>query len=99
MVEQKAPEKKVKVEQVALTWLQCQIPRTEWDALNERRLKLNLKWADVIIPAVKGKLEATPADASTEAPAVAVVDKGADAKTGVGKSKRAKKASATIADK
>jgi hypothetical protein len=74
-----------------LTWLQCQIPRTEWDALNERRLKLNLKWADVIIPSVKGKLEATPADASIEAAAVTTIENKAPEKSRARKSTKAKK--------
>jgi hypothetical protein len=84
-------ENKTKVE---ITWLQCQLPRNEWDALNERRQKLNLKWADIIVPATKeyiSKLEAQATDASAEAPAVAVVEKQADEKTGPSKTKRAKK--------
>ena len=55
MVEQK--------QKVDITWLQCQLPRDEWNSLNERRAKLNLKWADIIVPATKEyltKLE-TPA--------------------------------------
>jgi len=33
------------------TWLQAQIPRNEWNKLNERRLKLKFKWADILLPA------------------------------------------------
>jgi len=41
-----------------LTWLQAQVPRDEWDNLNKRRLKLKLKWADILLPAVQQYLEA-----------------------------------------
>ena len=39
------------------TWLQCQIPRDEWNNLNERRLKLNLKRANALFPATKEYLD------------------------------------------
>ena len=39
------------------TWLQCQIPREEWNKLNERRLALKLKWVDVLIPATEQYLK------------------------------------------
>jgi len=38
------------VEKVTTTWLQCTLPKSDWDAINGRRLKLNLKWSDIIIP-------------------------------------------------
>ncbi len=87
-------EKKPKVE---ITWLQCQLPKADWQALNERRLKLNLKWADIIVPATVeyiGKLEVKPTDADTAAPAVATIQNKADKKTSPSKSKRVKKAPA-----
>jgi hypothetical protein len=49
-----------------ITWLQCTIDKEEWEALNARRLALNLKWADLLPPAVKAyldKLEATQSSA------------------------------------
>jgi hypothetical protein len=89
-----SPEKKSAAE---ITWLQCQLPRKEWDALNDRRQKLNLKWADIIVPATQeyiGKLEAQAADAKTKAPALAVANKGSDEKKDASKTKRVKKAPA-----
>jgi hypothetical protein len=40
-----------------LSWLQCQIPKDEWQKLNERRLKLSLRWADILLPATLEQLE------------------------------------------
>lgn len=54
-------------------WLQCTIPLTEWESINARRAKSNLKWADLILPAVKvelDRLEADAAEAQVPAPAV-----------------------------
>jgi hypothetical protein len=76
-------EKKPKVE---ITWLQCQLPRSEWDSLNNRRLALKLTWADIIVPGTKKYLDyfeatrAKQADTTKEAPATPVVDKGSDEK-------------------
>ena len=39
------------------TWLQCQIPRDEWNSLNERKLALKLKWADISLPATEQYLK------------------------------------------
>lgn len=39
-----------------LTWLQCQVPAEVWERFNERRKKLGLKWAEIILPAVKRHL-------------------------------------------
>jgi hypothetical protein len=92
------PEKKQKKEPVSLTWLQCQIPHSDWDVLNELRTKLGLKWADVIIPATKeyiAKLDGKATDASTEAPANATIQNKADEQKGARKTKRPKKVSAT----
>jgi hypothetical protein len=46
-----------------MTWLQCQITKDDWNKLNERRLRLGLKWADILLPATLeylDKLEANP---------------------------------------
>lgn len=45
------------------TWLQCTMPRPEWEKLNERREKLSIKWAQLIPGAVEAaltRLEAHP---------------------------------------
>jgi hypothetical protein len=42
--------------EVKNTWLQCVIPTSEWDKINERRQKLNLKWNELILPAVLRQL-------------------------------------------
>lgn len=47
-------EQNQKVERM---WLQCQMPRPDWDAWNERRAKLGLKWADLIVPGTLYYLE------------------------------------------
>ena len=41
---------------VKSTWLQCVIPTSEWDKINQRRQKLNLKWNELILPAVLRQL-------------------------------------------
>ena len=56
------------------TWLQAQLPKVEWDNINERRLKLKLKWYDVIVPgtlAYLDKLEAEQSSAEEEVKAEA----------------------------
>lgn len=35
------------------TWLQAVIAREEWDKLNARRAKLNLKWGQILLPAAQ----------------------------------------------
>lgn len=50
-------------QKVETTWLQCTVSRAEWDAINTRRLALNLAWKDVIMPATLAyldQLEASP---------------------------------------
>jgi hypothetical protein len=50
-------------QKVEVTWLQCQLPKPDWEALNKRRLALNLKWADILVLATLeylDKLEANP---------------------------------------
>jgi len=42
---------------VEMAWLQAQISKDEWDKINKRRLKLNLKWADVLLPATLEHLD------------------------------------------
>jgi hypothetical protein len=85
-------EQKPKVE--TLTWLQTQILRKDWEALNKRRLALNLRWSDIIIPGTRhhlDALEAKAADARAEAQATPTVENRADKKHGKSKSMRAKK--------
>jgi hypothetical protein len=85
-------DKNQKVEN--LTWLQCQIPRTEWQALNKRRLALNLRWADIIVPGVKdyiAKLEAKAKDAGAEAQATPTMENFEPKSSKSSKSMRAKK--------
>ena len=81
-----------------VTWLQCQLSRGEWDTLNERRLKLNLKWADIIVPATReyiSKLEGKKApakratDTTKEALATPVMEKARDKKADASKSMKA----------
>ena len=42
---------------VQTTWLQCTLPKADWDKLNERRQKLGLKWGDIIIPGTLAQLD------------------------------------------
>jgi outer membrane biosynthesis protein TonB len=90
-------EQKQKVE---ITWLQCQLPRSEWDSLNARRLALKLTWADIIMPGTKKYLDyfeatrAQQADTTKEAPAPPVVDKGSDEKKDASKSTKTPEAKA-----
>ncbi len=35
----------------SMTWLQAQVTKADWDKINQRRLKLNVKWADLLLPA------------------------------------------------
>lgn len=44
------------VEKVATTWLQCVMPRPDWDGLNARREKLGLKWSQILPPAAESYL-------------------------------------------
>ncbi|MGD1118058.1 MAG: hypothetical protein ABR886_01050 [Dehalococcoidales bacterium] len=39
-----------------ITWLQAQVTKADWDKINERRLKLNLKWSDLLLPATNAYL-------------------------------------------
>jgi hypothetical protein len=48
---------------VQTTWLQCTLPKADWDKLNERRLKLGLKWADIVIPGTEAYLAKLETDA------------------------------------
>jgi hypothetical protein len=41
----------------SMTWLQAQVKKEEWDKINERRLKLNLKWSALILPATEAYLD------------------------------------------
>lgn len=58
------------------TWLQCVMPRTEWEALNKRRERLGLKWSQILPPAVTrylneveaGKIKVEVLKAATEKP-------------------------------
>jgi hypothetical protein len=46
-----------------VTWLQCMVSRAEWDAINARRLALNLTWKDIVLPGTLvylTQLEANP---------------------------------------
>jgi hypothetical protein len=38
-------------------WLQCTISKADWNAINERRAKLGLKWSVLIFPAVVDYLD------------------------------------------
>ena len=57
---------------VELTWLQTQIPRKEWEALNQRRLTLKLRWADIIVPGTKQYLDQLEKQPGVEAETVQV---------------------------
>jgi hypothetical protein len=50
MVNEKVTTDSTPKPKVERTWLQCELPRTDWEALNQRRLALNLKWPDIIVP-------------------------------------------------
>ena len=39
------------------TWLQCVMPRPDWEKLNERRAKLGLKWSQILPKAVYDALK------------------------------------------
>lgn len=57
---------------VEQTWLQCTVSKAEWDKINERRLKLGLKWNELLLPATLAyltQLEANPPAQQTEQPA------------------------------
>lgn len=61
---------KTKTEQkqkVDITWLQCQMPRPDWDNLNARRLALKVAWADVVVPGTKQYLDNLEAASTQQA--------------------------------
>ena len=76
-------------EKVATTWLQCQLPKSDWEALNKRRLALNLKWADIIVPATREYIDTLEAGQVTQAEPAS--QETAAEKPKAKKSKRAKK--------
>ena len=45
-------------------WLQCTIPTPDWETINQQRAKLSLKWADLMLPAVKTELDRLEAQAA-----------------------------------
>jgi hypothetical protein len=50
----------------SMTWLQAQVTKAEWEGINQRRLKLNLKWSDLLLPATKAYLAQLEADRPTD---------------------------------
>lgn len=77
-----------------LTWLQCQLPKSDWEALNKRRVALGARWADILVPAAKEyilKLEAKPTDARAEAAPSTTMEKQAEKKASPSKTPKAKK--------
>ena len=57
---------------VSMTWLQAQVTKADWDKINQRRQKLNLRWSALLLPATEAylaQLEAgQPADKTTKHP-------------------------------
>jgi hypothetical protein len=52
-----------------LTWLQAQVTKADWEGINQRRLKLNLKWSNLLLPATLAyldQLEAGQPDKTTK---------------------------------
>jgi hypothetical protein len=53
-----------------MTWLQTQVTKVDWDRINQRRLKLNLKWSSLLLPATVAYLDqleaGQPADKTTK---------------------------------
>jgi hypothetical protein len=39
-------------EKAQVTWLQATLPKADWENINVRRLALNLRWGDIVVPAV-----------------------------------------------
>ena len=68
-------------QKVDITWLQCQLPRQEWNTLNERRLKLNLKWTDIVLPGTKQYLDYLEANPAQQPKPAAVKNKAATTST------------------
>ena len=42
---------------VSMTWLQAQVTKADWDKINQRRQKLNLKWSSLLLPATVAYLD------------------------------------------
>ncbi len=51
-------------DKITKTWLQCQVPTEDWNKLNDRRIALELKWADILLPGVEAYLEKLEAKAA-----------------------------------
>jgi hypothetical protein len=83
-------------EKAQVTWLQCTLPKTEWDKLNARRLVLGLKWADIVVPAVMEYLPKLEAAVKAKPPAKNTMTPthGMDPVQGKGKKAPGKKAPA-----
>ena len=62
------------MDKIKMTWLQCQIPLWAWEAIDERRTKLNLKWADLLLPAVKAELDRLEADAANSQTSASITE-------------------------
>ena len=54
----------------SMTWLQAQVNKSDWERINQRRLKLHLQWSALLLPATEAylaQLEAgQPADKTTK---------------------------------
>jgi hypothetical protein len=50
----------------SMTWLQAQVTKADWEGINQRRLKLNLKWSDLLLPATKAYLDQLEAKQAAE---------------------------------
>lgn len=70
-------------EKVATTWLQCTLPKADWDKINERRVKLNLKWGDIVIPGSLAYLDRLEAGKVARAEATPKKKKGVNKKAPV----------------
>jgi hypothetical protein len=57
----------VEKDKVELSWLQCQIPKADWDKLNARRQALSLKWAEVVGPGTEARMVALEKAAAKKA--------------------------------
>lgn len=69
---------------VQTSWLQCTLPKADWDAINERRQKLSLKWSDIIIPGTLTQLDKLEGNVE-QAVAAPKAKKGANKKESVEK--------------
>ena len=49
-------------DKIEMTWLQAQLPKSDWEAINERRLKLKLTWLEVLRPATLAYLDKLEAE-------------------------------------